>query len=107
MFCNAPLGTDQNQVSISYVGDTIAVTFRLANAITNFIPTIDGAFRFIPQGDGTFYVEGRRDPYPSLSVVLSRNGVNTIMLQRDETKTRELSDWFGLRDMFALCIPPQ
>ena len=112
--CNAPrpMSTDPNDpftnyVAIAYRGDTIAVTARLQNAITDLVPPIDASFLIIPQPGGGYAITVNRDNYPSLTIVESNNGVNRVLSQRNETQTRALLSWFGLVDQAALCIPRQ
>ena len=112
--CNAPrpMSTDPNDyysnyVAIAYTGAGIAVRARLQNSITDAVPPIDGSFLIVPQPGGGYDMTLSRDAYPTLTIVESKNGINRVLSNRDETQTRALLGWFGIVDNAALCIPRQ
>lgn len=104
-YCRKPLGSEHNQVFIGYTGDTIALWASLTNSLT-YGPAINAAAVIVRGADGTITIPAAmRNDYPSLTVVHSKNGVNTVLVQRDANRFLALFDNMHLTDFFALCVP--
>jgi hypothetical protein len=112
--CKAPLDTSLNRVKIAYVGaDTIAVTYELRDSFAMLLgvgpigPAVNGSVMLVRQPNGGFQMTWQRDYYPSMALIHSKGGVNTLLLARPEVGgPAAMIDRMNIGDSGTACVVP-
>lgn len=87
-----------NLVIVGRNGNTIAVTFSLANSvmqvprISSIGPSIDGTITLVKQSDGSWSTSGTRNAFPTMDIWQWQNGVHTLLAHGDQTGPLALID---------------